>query len=427
MDDMNHKMEMAGENGSDWILISHISLQIIAWGFIFPIGMVFGLTRSRWHVPLQLVGISLTLLGIFVGHSHGHQFPHVAHASFASWILFLVIGQGIMGTYLKLHWNRGLNAKLRPMVVFLHGVLGRAFPVIGYAQMVLGVIAATGFCFADHFGQCLAHFIMGSSFIAYGIVMILILRVGGPWLRRRNKSPEWYDSWVIMLWGIVNAFTEHRWGQPWNHGDMQHTSLGILWWTGGMVGIFLSRNGKRSVVPALVILFTGYSMVGHAQHSQYSLKIHSLFGYVLMSGAISRIIEVCFVVNENSEMDKIHPFQHLPCFLLILSGYLFMGATEEQVQTFERIMIDVSSYGNVLISFAFITFLYTHGLITLWQRSGQNAQRSAMNGHRLSIDRNGHMILADHDSLEFSEEQKDFEEELEMGCLNDDYENEGRS
>lgn len=59
-------------------------------------------------------------------------------------------------------------------------------------------------------GQCLAHFIMGSSFVAYGILLLLSLRVGGPWLLRQGKSQEWYDSWVIMLWGIVNTFTEHR-------------------------------------------------------------------------------------------------------------------------------------------------------------------------------------------------------------------------
>lgn len=62
----------------------------------------------------------------------------------------------------------------------------------------------------DHTGQCLAHFIMGSSFVAYGIILLIMLRVGAPFLLKRGRSQEWYDSWVIMLWGIVNTFTEHR-------------------------------------------------------------------------------------------------------------------------------------------------------------------------------------------------------------------------
>lgn len=51
---------------------------------------------------------------------------------------------------------------------------------------------------------------MGSSFVAYGIILLMMLRVGAPFLMRKGKSQEWYDSWVITLWGIVNTFTEHR-------------------------------------------------------------------------------------------------------------------------------------------------------------------------------------------------------------------------
>ena len=38
----------------DAILWIHIVLQVAVWGVIFPTGMVLGLTRSRWHVPLQV-------------------------------------------------------------------------------------------------------------------------------------------------------------------------------------------------------------------------------------------------------------------------------------------------------------------------------------------------------------------------------------
>lgn len=38
----------------DSILWIHIVVQTIVWGFLFPIGMVLGLSRSRWHVPLQV-------------------------------------------------------------------------------------------------------------------------------------------------------------------------------------------------------------------------------------------------------------------------------------------------------------------------------------------------------------------------------------
>lgn len=38
----------------DAILFLHMGLQALVWGVLFPIGMVLGLSRSRWHVPLQV-------------------------------------------------------------------------------------------------------------------------------------------------------------------------------------------------------------------------------------------------------------------------------------------------------------------------------------------------------------------------------------
>jgi hypothetical protein len=38
----------------DTILWLHIFLQATVWGVLFPAGMVLGITRSRWHVPLQV-------------------------------------------------------------------------------------------------------------------------------------------------------------------------------------------------------------------------------------------------------------------------------------------------------------------------------------------------------------------------------------
>ena len=38
----------------DSILWIHIFIQAAVWGVLFPTGMVLGLSRSRWHVPLQV-------------------------------------------------------------------------------------------------------------------------------------------------------------------------------------------------------------------------------------------------------------------------------------------------------------------------------------------------------------------------------------
>lgn len=127
---------------------------------------------------------------------------------------------------------------------------------------------------------------MGSSFIGYGLFLLVLLRVGGPFLIRRGWSQEAIDSYVIMFFGIITTFTSklfnQDFGRPrtkyisnsfcrffffqlvhnfmgstktdWSHKDLQHTSLGVMWWSGGALGAFLSRNGKRNIVPSLIIV-----------------------------------------------------------------------------------------------------------------------------------------------------------------------------
>jgi hypothetical protein len=65
-----HKDELTEEEANapvDAILWIHMFLQAAVWGILFPIGMVLGITRSRWHIPLQvysLLFISYSVLTI---------------------------------------------------------------------------------------------------------------------------------------------------------------------------------------------------------------------------------------------------------------------------------------------------------------------------------------------------------------------------
>jgi len=166
---------------------------------------------------------------------------------------------------------------------------------------------------------------MGSAFIAYSILLTILLLVGQAWLRRTGKSQEFFDSLVIAAWGCINTFTEHRWGGPWVHNDLQHTTMGIIWWCAGLLGVWLSRgrNGepKRTLIPALVILFTGWAMSSHPQSMMISTMTHSIFGYTLMGAAVVRIIEVSFVLKDKPTLseDGTSPnsFQFLPPFVSI--------------------------------------------------------------------------------------------------------------
>ncbi|OAX80150.1 hypothetical protein ACJ72_05525 [Emergomyces africanus] len=359
----------------DSILWVHMILMALAFGCIFPTGMVLGIIRSRWHVPVQIAGSIVAILAYFLGHLHkGRQFSKNIHASFANSLMLMLAVQIFLGIYLKLHLSRGVHGRIRRYVVVGHGVVGKVMPVVSWIQMIFGGITALGFCRKDHLGQCLAHFIMGSAFIGYGILLTIVLLVGQYWLRRTGRSQEFFDSVVIAIWGCINTFTEHRWGQPWAHNDIEHTSMGIIWWCAGLLGIWLSRkrNGqpKRNLIPGIVILLTGYAMSSHPQHLMLSTMVHAVFGYTLMGAGAARIIEIAFVLKDRSTLspDGTNPnsFQYLTPFLLYASGFLFMGATEEQMELLSNAGISHVAYILILYSIAFILFLFVNILIHIY-------------------------------------------------------------
>jgi hypothetical protein len=285
---------------------------------------LFQIVRSRWHVPVQVVGTAIAILAYFLGHAHkGRQFAPNIHEAFATSLMLMLVIQVILGVYLKLHLSRGIHSRVRPWAVRLHGIVGKVMPIASWIQMLFGGITALGFCHDDHLGQCLAHFIMGSAFIAYGILLTILLLVGQFWLRRTGRSQEFFDSVVIAVWGCINTFTEHRWGEEWAHNDLQHTSMGIVWWCAGLLGIWLSRkrNGrpKRNLIPGIVILLTGYAMSAHTQELMLSTMVHAVFGYTLMAAGAARIIEISFVLGDRSTLSpdgtEANSFQYITPFV----------------------------------------------------------------------------------------------------------------
>ncbi|KAH8174393.1 protein YTP1 [Sarocladium implicatum] len=356
-----------------WI---HIFTQMLAYGIIFPIGMVLGISKSRWHVPTQIVGTIFAIVGFFLGHAHGGRsfVGNNVHASFA-WILQLLLaGQVVLGLYLKGHWEKGINGRIRKLIRPCHSIIGKLMPVLSWTQLLFGGITALGFCQGDHVGQCAAHFIMGSAFVAYGIILTIILLVGQVWMRRTNRSQEFYDSAVIAAWGCVNTFTEHRWGTEWVKNDWQHTTMGIIWWCAGLAGVWLSRdrdgNPKRNFIPSFVIFITGWAMSAHPQELHVSAATHSMFGYTLMAVGVTRVIEIAFVLKDQQSLANDgrswSSFQYMPVFLLYASGFLFMGATEEQMLLIDQSALDHVSYILILFSISFIVFLFAHMLIHLY-------------------------------------------------------------
>ncbi|KAI9723899.1 MAG: hypothetical protein M1828_004018 [Chrysothrix sp. TS-e1954] len=357
----------------------------------------------------------------FLGHKHGgRQFASNVHAGFAPSLNLLLTLQIGLGIYLRLHIERGFLGRFRKWLVKGHGVVGKILPVAAWVQMLFGGIVALGFCRGDHLGQCLAHFIMGSAFIGYGILLTILLLVGQFWLRRTGRSQEFFDSLIIAIWGCVNTFTEHRWGTAWVKNDLQHTSMGIVWWCAGLVGMWLSRTRdgrpKRNIIPGVVILLTGYGMSAHPQALMLSTMVHAFFGYTLMAAGLARIIEVSFVLRDKGSLSmdgtEVHSWQHLPPFLLYASGFLFMGATEEQMALMATAEVTHVSYILILYSIAFLLYFFVNVLLHIYgvhafppsNASTSQHPRSHHHTHRRHQSSNGSILPSRRPHKELDEE-----------------------
>ena len=55
--------------------------------------------------------------------------------------------------------------------------------------------------------------------------------------KARVPSAEFVESFVIFLYGATNVFLEHltAWGSAWTAQDLEHVSISILFFGGGMV------------------------------------------------------------------------------------------------------------------------------------------------------------------------------------------------
>jgi Protein of unknown function (Ytp1) len=98
---------------------------------------------------------------------------------------------------------------------------------------------------------------------------------------------------------------------------------GVIWFCAGILGVFLSsRKGRpqRNIIPAIVIVLTGWAMAGHAQSLEFSTHLHATFGHTLMAAGITRIVEIVIILRDawNGGDDNIFSFQYLPPFVHIL-------------------------------------------------------------------------------------------------------------
>ncbi len=120
-------------------------------------------------------------------------------------------------------------------------------------------------------------------------------------------SAEFVESAVIFVYGASNVFLEHlaAWGGAWTAQDLEHVSISIMFFGGGLAGMLVESRRVRDLLnmpivssiarsspspsmidppktyrfsmnpfPALIIMLLGLMMGSHHQMSMVSTMVH---------------------------------------------------------------------------------------------------------------------------------------------------------
>ena len=170
-------------------------------------------------------------------------------------------------------------------------------------------------------------------------------------------------------------FLEHLagWGSAWSASDLEHLSITIMFFGGGLCGMFIeskkirellnatltsaakpqfyspyqneSRDGDKSweapktyafsmnPLPGLIILLLGVMMSSHHQASMVSSMIHKQWGTLLVGAAFARAATyiIFYISPPTSLLPSRPPSEVITAFCLMAGGIVFMASVSHHI------------------------------------------------------------------------------------------------
>ncbi|PIG85786.1 integral membrane protein [Aspergillus arachidicola] len=282
---------------------------------------------------------------------------------------------------------------LRILTIF-YLVIDRIILPFGFIAIATGAVTYGGIMRGREIFNGLAHFIKGGIFFWYGL--LTLGRFMGCWAdlgwawnvkpssdivgKWKAKIPtgEFTESFVIFLYGASNMFLEHltSWGGKWSATDLEHVSISIMFFGGGLCGMLfeskrvkswlnstvlqypsnLRRHGPSDTawqlpdtqgvslnpMPALVILLLGSMMGSHHQSSMVSTMVHKQWGNLLVGFSFARCMTyvITYLKPPTSYLPSRPPTEIVAAFCLISGGLIFMLSTRNVVDAIEFYELD---------------------------------------------------------------------------------------
>ena len=142
----------------------------------------------------------------------------------------------------KLSWIA--QSRATQCMDLLYGCTDRAMLILGFIAITTGGVTYGGFFKGYYIFSGLAHFIKGGIFFWYGLFTLgryfgAFADLGWAWnvSSRNGVTAEFVESFLIFFYGSTNVFLEHlgSWGKEWSAGDLEHVSISVMFFGGGLV------------------------------------------------------------------------------------------------------------------------------------------------------------------------------------------------
>ncbi|RMZ06793.1 hypothetical protein D0860_05387 [Hortaea werneckii] len=333
-------------------------------------------------------------------------------------------------------------------------ILEKLLLPLGFTALITGFIVCGGLFRKKKMLNGLAHMIKGGIFFWYGILTLgrwigAFAEVGWAWnirpspprqqqqgrrtgvARWKEKVPsaEFVESFVIWLYGASNVFLEHlsAWGGEWTARDLEHVSITLLFFGGGMLGMLVeskwvppalettvegiprdeegierlktpaylgpgveedveerqvherqNRQIPRRIplnpMPALTIMLLGSMMGAHHQASEVSTKLHAQWGDLFTAFALARGVTyiTLYLKPPTSCLPSRPPTEIITSFCLCAGGVVLMTSASEVVETIEANGLDASAVSMACMGLASVILAWE---IVVWGIKGWAARK----------------------------------------------------
>ncbi|KIV96355.1 hypothetical protein PV10_00236 [Exophiala mesophila] len=349
----------------------------------------------------------------------------------ASWFRFAPADK-----WLSARMPNMLSKKALSLLNFGYDAVDRIILPFGFVVLTSGGVTYAGIFRGENIFGGLAHFIKGGIFFWYGLLTLgrwmgCFAELGWAWNVKPGRhevsqwkfsmpSAEFVESSVIFVYGCTNVFLEHlaAWGDAWTAQDLEHVSISIMFFGGGLCGMLVESKAVRrclnfsvetlpaqynveaseahelrpqprtygtslNPLPALIIMLLGIMMSAHHQSSVVSTMVHKQWGNLLVGFSFARMATylLTYISPPTSLYASRPPTELVSAFCLISGGLVFMASNKDIVHYIES--ADLMAMFVFTVVMGLTAFIMSYEIIVLslkgWAaRKEQKAAPSAI-------------------------------------------------